>query len=86
MVKEIWPIEPIYRPVIVDDMDYEKVKGFIIRYNIEYRALNRRFRKLLDVPQGLVLDHIDGDRNNYRRDNLQAITHSHNIRRAYGSA
>ena len=34
------------------------------------------------IPKGLEIDHIDGDRTNNSLDNLEAVTHKENIRRA----
>lgn len=35
-----------------------------------------------DVPEGLEIDHIDGDKGNNRIENLRLVTHAENIRHA----
>lgn len=52
---------------------YTQVGGKYHRRNI------RLHRFLFDSPQGLEIDHIDGDRTNYKRDNLRIATHAQNI-------
>lgn len=38
-----------------------------------------------ECPDGMEIDHIDGNRNNSRLDNLEYVTHSENIRRMHAN-
>lgn len=50
-------------------------------YYLVHRAVYETFYG--DIPQGMVINHIDGDKQNNRMDNLECVTHSENMIHAY---
>ncbi len=80
---------------LVDACDYERVtalgKWYLINtYAGRFRGNNespqhiRLHRFILDAPDGVVVDHVNGDRLDNRRSNLRMVTpsqNSHNRRR-----
>lgn len=80
MVKAVWPEEVDYRPILVDDEDYEWVKNFRLYYRLFHHSLNKRFKKELGIASSLHLDHSNGDEMDYRRVNLRAATTVQNAR------
>jgi len=77
---------------VVDDGDVDRVSGY--RWYAKncngrvYAAAHSgsrtvyMHRLILETPDGLVSDHLDGDGLNNRRANLQAVPHSLNILRS----
>jgi hypothetical protein len=74
----------------VDDEDYEKFKDFPWRksqhgYAIICKAVNKRsktfhlHREIMNAPEGLYVDHINGDPLDNRKENLRLVTHSQNM-------
>lgn len=85
---------------LVDDEDYEafgalKWSSHKIqlpsgrRYVYAQRKNGRRtiglHRLILAAPRGLVVDHINGDTLDNRRDNLRLVTHKVNMRNRHGA-
>lgn len=77
------------RVTLVDDVDYEKVAQFKWCYMTagyaarsvargEKRWLVYLHRFILDAPEGVYVDHIDGDKLNNRRSNIRLCTQSEN--------
>lgn len=76
---------------MVDDLDYEnllKYKWYIMKNNYvraSFRSLKRKdnrigiHRYLMNCPDHLVVDHIDGNPLNNQRSNLRLATNSQNI-------
>lgn len=76
---------------LVDDDDYDRLmacgswhygQGYARR---EFRANGKRkgvlmHRFIVGEPDGLIIDHIDGDPLNNQRANLRLCTHSQNVR------
>jgi hypothetical protein len=84
--------------VLIDMEDIEKVKDkwWIVRYNKtkpyidhkyrlkqkDYRIILHRF--LINCPDGLVVDHINGDTLDNRKVNLRACTQEQNVKNRNG--
>lgn len=74
--------------VLIDAADWEKVGQYNWYMQNERGYLRARkdgrtvalHRLLLDAPQGLCVDHINGDPLDNRRQNLRLCTHSENMR------
>jgi len=75
--------------VTLDDADYENVTqyawhrnyhGYVVGKINNKRVYLHRF--LMDYPQGQVVDHINGDKQDNRRCNLRICTARDNIRNA----
>jgi hypothetical protein len=75
---------------IVDDEDYEKFKDYPWRksqhgYAIICKYVNKRsktfhlHRWIMNAPEGLYVDHINGDPLDNRKENLRLVTHSQNM-------
>lgn len=65
----------------VDDEDYEMLKDvkWCVSDGYAYSAkLGRMHRHILSAPQGLMVDHINGDKLDNRRENLRLCTNSLN--------
>lgn len=58
--------------VTVDDVRYD-----VAAHRIVYRA------KVGPIPDGMLIDHIDGNKLNNRPSNLQPVTPSRNLKLAY---
>lgn len=83
-------IDKKYR-VLVDDADYELVSGFrwsvligkngypyAMRWVSSKPVLMHRF--LLSTPKGMVVDHINGNGLDNRRENIRICSHTENMR------
>jgi hypothetical protein len=75
---------------LVDDEDYEKFKKYPWRksqhgYAIICKAVNKRsktfhlHREITNAPEGLYVDHINGNPLDNRKENLRLVTHSQNM-------
>lgn len=68
---------------LVDEESFEKVRyhkwGFGGTY-VGNKNLGHLHRFLLNYPEGMSVDHINGDKLDYRRCNLRICTHKDNIR------
>ena len=74
-----------------DSKSYYKQRKILKLYNptpkeyVRIGGLNVSLHRMIwvaffgNIPKGLVLDHIDGDRSNNRLDNLQLLTHRQNV-------
>jgi hypothetical protein len=72
---------------LVDDGDFDKMSGFKWFCDSSGYAHNntkgkhiRMHRFLMDSPQSMVVDHIDGNTLNNQRKNLRVCTHLQNIK------
>jgi hypothetical protein len=75
---------------LVDQEDYERLghlswclssEGYvwrIVRRRDGRRTHDRLHRVIMDAPQGVEVDHIDGNPLNNRRENLRLVTHQQN--------
>ena len=72
---------------IIDDCDFDTINslkwyctnaGYAVHDNPERTILMHRI--ILDAPEGLEVDHIDGNPLNNQRNNLRLATHQENIR------
>lgn len=82
--------------VLIDDEDYSKIKDFkwniiynkVVKsyYIISYANKNKTkkniylHRYIMNCPQGMVVDHIDGNALNNCKPNLRICTQSENLR------
>ncbi len=75
---------------IVDDDDYEHLNKYkwcaLKTHNNKFYAVRRKnnktiimHRQIMNVPEGLVVDHIDGNGLNNRKNNLRICTQAQNI-------
>jgi len=72
---------------IVDDEDFEKLSMFkwqLSSYGYAKAVINKRHtfmhRLIMNAPEGMVVDHIDGDRLNNIKKNLRVCTVKENAR------
>jgi hypothetical protein len=77
---------------IVDDEDYELLNqwkwhyggggGYAVRHNYKSSKQTRLFmhRVIMNTPEGMQTDHINGDRLDNRRENLRICTNAENMR------
>lgn len=81
------PVKEAYLPCLVDDEDYEKTK--VYKWYGERGASNNTFyartayrvsihRLIMDSPQGLEINHINGNGLDNRRQNLEICTKTKN--------
>ena len=75
---------------IVDDEDYERLKGYSWQYNRKRgyaqriaekngkRAAVYLHREIMQPPPGMQVDHINGDKLDNRRNNLRIVTNQQN--------
>lgn len=82
---------------IVDKQDYKALakwkwrlsNGYAIRD--KYSPTKKRgatltmHKQIVDPPDGLEVDHINGNKLDNRRSNLEAVTHAENMRRYWSS-
>lgn len=80
------------KSVIVDDDDYEKYNH--LRWHLSdtgyaVRRANgetiRIHRLIMDCPEGLVIDHLNGDKLDCRKSNMRVCTQSENIKNRHGA-
>ena len=80
------------KSVIVDDDDYEKYNH--LRWHLSdtgyaVRRVNgettRLHRLIMNCPEGLVIDHLNGDRLDCRKSNMRICTQSDNIKNRHGA-
>jgi len=75
----------------IDDLDLARVLALSIswRLNKGYVATKdngkevRLHRFITDCPDGLGVDHLDGNKLNNRRDNLEVVAHAENMKRMW---
>lgn len=74
---------------IVDDADFEYLSQWkwmcsSTGYAVRHRTINKKtitirmHRELIDVPDGMFADHVNGNRLDNRRANLRVCTHAQN--------
>ncbi len=66
-----------YRAITYKSKDNEKIQTSL------HRLVFTEFKH--EIPKGMVINHIDGDKSNNAIDNLECITHSENIIHAYAT-
>jgi hypothetical protein len=71
---------------LVDDEDFERLNQFKWRNSktpnnlyAESGAFLRMHRLIMNCPDGLIVDHIDGDGLNNQKSNLRICSHQDNI-------
>lgn len=88
------------RSAVVDDEDAARVRQYRWRFDPYRRGTGyavadigprscrknvRLHRFILDAPDGMFVDHIDGDGLNNQRANLRLVTRSQNMQNRYGA-
>ena len=78
---------PIRGYAIIDDEDFDELSKFrwhicagYARRNAGKEIVVYMHRQLLNVPKGLVIDHINGNRLDNRKENLRVCTRAQNTR------
>lgn len=80
------------KSVIVDDDDYEKYNH--LRWHLSdtgyaVRRINgetiRIHRLIMNCPEGLVIDHLNGDKLDCRKSNMRICTQSENTKNRHGA-
>lgn len=78
---------------LIDDEDFQKIKDlkfyvdnskisktyYIVYYDKEYKNVKKLHRFLMNCPKGKVVDHINGNGLDNRKENLRICTHRENL-------
>jgi hypothetical protein len=79
------------KTAIVDDEDYERVSSRKWHYNCGYVKTNdysnghiiiKLHRFILNAPENMIVDHINGDKLDNRKENLRLCTQNENTKNA----
>lgn len=80
------------KSVLVDDDDYKKYNhlkwhlsstGYAVRRN--NRETTRLHRLIMNCPEGLVVDHLNGDTLDCRKSNMRICTQRENVKNRHGT-
>jgi hypothetical protein len=68
---------------LIDDLDFVKINQHKWFFDHGYAKRNKNIymhREIMNTPEGMDTDHVNGDGLDNRRDNLRICTHNENVR------